>query len=433
MSLSKKNSPYNGFNVNLSSLGEWGELGPEGPEWDVITIPPFSDELRSKIDKLDQRIDTYYKKFSIPKRGRRGTRKICAPSSELKAIQRDIVKHFNNCIRTWVKPNVFGFIQGRTVADNAMYHVERLSTNKIVEFLGQHDASIKRDHGASFRKSRMTSYWKNNQKVIATKYNFIDITLAKVELKDYKKLVPKSAVRIDLKDAFGSVHKSLIKMSLDRYTDLSKEDIQRIIKACTLSGSLPQGAPTSPLLLNFSLLDFDSYCINLINNKVGKRFGSKIKYSRYADDITISSKDPELPKKCVNFVRSIAHLYGLKINNKKTRIMHASNGIFINGINIVNGFDHVCISRKQRSKIRAAINQAALIDNKNSLDFKNLKRQIIGRITYVNSLDKVHGTKLLKYAVERGVLDHKTKIHKMPLDLKIKATSKYASARSKVY
>jgi hypothetical protein len=415
------------------TVDELEELGRKDSE-KIIALPPLSDDLRNEIDSLSLPIKQHYKTFSIPKRGRRGTRKIDAPSKELKAIQRQILGNFNSCLYTWLRPNIFGFVKGRTIADNAMYHVTELSHNKLIEFLGKHDKTIKQDHGSIFRKSsKLPSYWVNNQKIIAKKYKFVDITLAKVDLAAYKELVPKGAVRIDIKNAFSSIHSSLIRMSLKKYTNMSEEDIERIITVCTVDKGLPQGAPTSPILLNFALVDFDIYCYNLIKKKVGERFEGKLKYSRYADDIIVSSSNGALPKKCINFIRGVATLYGLELNDKKTRIMSAPTGIFINGINIVNGFDHICISRKQRSKIRAAINQAALIKDKNSLDFKNLKRQIIGRISYVNSLDKVHGTRLLKYAVEREVLDSKTKIHKMRLDLKVHATNKYVVARSKVY
>jgi hypothetical protein len=400
----------------------------------AVPLPPLSEDLRKEIDNLSLPITRHYKTFSIPKRGRRGNREINAPNKELKAIQRKILGNFNSCLYTWLRPNIFGFVRGRTIADNAMYHVAPLSHDKLVEFLGKHDSTIKKDHGTAFRKNPvLPGHWLNKQKVIAKKYNFVDITLAKVDLLAYRELVPQGAIRVDIKNAFGSVHSSLIRMALRKYTDMIEEDIERIITVCTVNGVLPQGAPTSPVLLNFSLMDFDIYSYNLIKKKVGERFNGKLKYSRYADDIIVSSSDASLPKKCINFIRGVAALYGLKLNEKKTRIMSTPTGIFINGINIVNGFDHVCISRKQRSKIRAAINQAALIQDKNSLDFKKLKQQIIGRISYVNSLDKVHGTRLLKYAVEREVLDTKIKINKMPLGLKVHATNKYVVARSKVY
>ena len=55
-------------------------------------------------------------------------------------------------------------------------------------------------------------------------------------------------------------------------------------KILTLNGSLPQGAPTSPIISNAFLIEFDEVMQCLCEEK-------RLVYSRYADDITVSGND----------------------------------------------------------------------------------------------------------------------------------------------
>ena len=53
---------------------------------------------------------------------------------------------------------------------------------------------------------------------------------------------------------------------------------------CTYEGYLPQGAPTSPYLSNLILRDFDKKIQQICSSL-------NYTYTRYADDITISSNN----------------------------------------------------------------------------------------------------------------------------------------------
>jgi hypothetical protein len=89
----------------------------------------------------------------------------------------------------------------------------------------------------------------------------------------------------DIQDAFPSVSYHLVEKSLKR--DLVRAGLPflaRIVtQLCTLGGVLPQGAPTSCALLDVILRPFDDRM-----SKASVRHGAS--YSRYVDDITISSK-----------------------------------------------------------------------------------------------------------------------------------------------
>ena len=82
-------------------------------------------------------------------------------------------------------------------------------------------------------------------------------------------------------------------------------------------GYLPQGAPTSPMLSNLSVIGFDERVDN-----IAKDFG--LRYSRYADDICLSMREGSFSRvKAVKVVRHVCDVmveHGLSPNRAKTKI-----------------------------------------------------------------------------------------------------------------
>ena len=97
------------------------------------------------------------------------------------------------------------------------------------------------------------------------------------------------------------------------------------------AGILPQGAPTSPLLANL-------VCRNLDNElmKLAKKY--KCIYTRYADDICISSNLTEFPKEIYNNnnlsdkILKIISKNDFKINSAKTKMMSSKQRQLLTGI-----------------------------------------------------------------------------------------------------
>jgi RNA-directed DNA polymerase len=82
-------------------------------------------------------------------------------------------------------------------------------------------------------------------------------------------------------------------------------------------GFLPQGAPTSPLLSNLFMIDIDRKLEALAAQR-------GLRYSRYSDDMTFSTRGEysrERAKKLVHAVAAITRVKGLRINAAKTRII----------------------------------------------------------------------------------------------------------------
>ena len=92
---------------------------------------------------------------------------------------------------------------------------------------------------------------------------------------------------------------------------------------------MPQGAPTSPIISNMIMYKVD----NLIM-KLCKKYD--FIYTRYADDITISSVKP-IDDKIKKIISKIFLRYNFSLNHKKTRLYGPKNKKIITGISISSG------------------------------------------------------------------------------------------------
>ena len=143
-------------------------------------------------------------------------------------------------------------------------------------------------------------------------------------------------------------------------------------KIVTLNGALPQGAPTSPVISNSHLYEFDElfskYCID--NN---------LSYSRYADDLTIGSDDYGPLKKVENLISEKLSSYQLKLNQKKTRIVSSNSCQIVTGVAINNG--ELRPSRKHRKEVRALFHKAEVEKNVEILP------KLYGHLNYLKSFN----------------------------------------------
>ena len=125
--------------------------------------------------------------------------------------------------------------------------------------------------------------------------------------------------------------------------------IERLLDICVNDNGLPQGAPTSPILSNLVLRDFDVAAYQFADSMSAT-------YTRYADDLTFSLEedDPAAARKIVGAVRSMLAEHGFELNEKasKLNILRGHQAQQVCGITLNSG--KPTISRKQRRKVRAA-------------------------------------------------------------------------------
>jgi RNA-directed DNA polymerase len=149
-----------------------------------------------------------------------------------------------------------------------------------------------------------------------------------------------------------------------------------LAKLCTRDNTLPQGAPTSPYLSNLIFKEADAiiadYCIE-----------RKIKYTRYADDLSFSGdfNENELLDKVTNTLEKL----NLHINKSKTKLMTPDKRQTVTGI-VVNDKPQVAFSK--RNELRQAMYYIKKFGFEEHRVYKEIKKanyleHLLGRINFV--------------------------------------------------
>src|SRR5439155_9009127 len=163
-------------------------------------------------------------------------------------------------------------------------------------------------------------------------------------------------LNVDLQDFFPSIHIGRV-IGLFKAPPFNCENEAATVLAqiCTLNGRLPQGAPTSPIVSNMICFKMDRQILEFarVNRCI---------YTRYADDISISTRLPELPSTIAaqhgevliigNELSSIITSARFQINASKVRLQHRSHRLVVTGLK-VNRFPNV--RRQLISQIRAML------------------------------------------------------------------------------
>lgn len=193
---------------------------------------------------------------------------------------------------------------------------------------------------------------------------------------------------IDLKDFFPSVKRNKISEVLNNICEensiFNYIGEQGFLNLVTYQGELPQGSPCSPTLANL--------CAEEVDELIIKSFGdAKWEYSRYADDITLSTKlvtERFLVKAIVDTIATLIDTTTkFKVNHKKIDIKHRSQRQSVTGV-VANNKD-LGISSKTRNKIRAIL-------HKYKLENKPIDDKIGGILSYIKQININQFNKLTK-------------------------------------
>lgn len=146
-------------------------------------------------------------------------------------------------------------------------------------------------------------------------------------------------IKLDIKNFFNSIDIDLLTDDLMEILDIDcifKEHIKVIIKSCTYKNMLPLGFTISPILTEIYMRKFDENVLKLLDKY-------KITYTRYADDIMLSSIDTiDDQMKSIIFteIEKLLSERKLKINMSKCSFINISEvGQHVKyiGLNIVKG------------------------------------------------------------------------------------------------
>lgn len=240
-----------------------------------------------------------YNQYTLPKRTG-GTRTITAPGGEFKAFQRLLLRRV--LARLPVHPTAVGFRKGQSIVTHALTHA------------------------------------------------FMPVI-----------------IKMDIRDFFGTTSYARVHAYF-RKIGWNADAARLLVAWCTHEGGLPQGAPTSPLLSNAVNYRMDSRIAGLLaaHTHSGPRrqnpktlelirnpSPSKVFYSRYADDLTLSLSEDDAASihSLIYVIKSIVEDEGYRLHTrKKLRIMRRHDRQTVTGLVVNNG---VRLPRETRRWLRA--------------------------------------------------------------------------------
>jgi RNA-directed DNA polymerase len=154
----------------------------------------------------------------------------------------------------------------------------------------------------------------------------------------------------------------------------------------------PQGAPTSPAISNLVCRRLDARLDGLAKRNSGV-------YTRYADDLTFSfPKDDVKLGRLRWWVDQVCHQEGFFVNQKKFRVIRASQRQVVTGI-VVN--DELRVPREERRRFRAILHNCREQGvASQARDRPRFTEYLRGYASYINMVHPEEGAELLRQVNE---------------------------------
>lgn len=132
--------------------------------------------------------------------------------------------------------------------------------------------------------------------------------------------------------------------------DDGREELERALSLGFLNGGLPQGTPLSPTLTNAIMIPIDHY--------LSKHFSElSMVYTRYADDIDVSSKYSFNYKDTVEYINDIVKKFGAPytIKPEKTHYGSSAGKNWMLGV-MLNADNKITIGHREKKYLKAMLN-----------------------------------------------------------------------------
>ncbi|WBF57264.1 RNA-directed DNA polymerase [Lysinibacillus sp. JK80] len=201
----------------------------------------------------------------------------------------------------------------------------------------------------------------------------------------------KVVYNIDIKDFFPSItRKDIFYIFFNKgYTSEISYILSKIL---TYKGHLPHGAPTSPYIANLRCERMD-HSLSEFTKRI------KANYSRYADDITISSNEIDLLMTNINVIKKIVANNKFILNENKERLQFSNQKQEVTGLIVNNG---VKVKRKYKKEIEKHIYYCKRFGvyehlKKNKIEYISYyKEYMYGMVNYVKMIEPDIGNIYLK-------------------------------------
>lgn len=229
----------------------------------------------------------------------------------------------------------------------------------------------------------------------------------------------KWVLKIDLENFFPSIHYGRVFGLLTRVPiSLNPYCAKHIANILCFNGKLPQGAPTSPIVANMIAYGLDKELSLICKNQ-------DITYTRYADDLTFSSKKPHISHflwksdELADDLKNLISHKNFSINPLKTKLKTGTNRKTVTGI-IIN--KKLNVHRLYIDRIRGALkawethgyvkaNDTYLKIrpklSRKAIPAKALANNLKGRISHVGFVKGTHDPIYLRLLTRLFLLDPK--------------------------
>lgn len=272
---------------------------------------------------------TLYRSFKIPKRSG-GLRQIDAPNDELKRALYDLKLIFEKKFYMSYHTAAFAYVHGRSTIDS----VKRHQQNKSRWFL----------------KTDMR--------------HFFPSTSPEFLMKMLCMTFPFCAF---IEDDWGN-----------------RELLEKALSLCFLNGGLPQGTPTSPMLTNALMIPIDHAI-----SKMCHEYQPHLCYTRYADDILISSeynfKWTDVQNKLIAILNSFEAPFSL--HPDKTRYGSSAGRNWNLGV-MLNAENKITIGHEKKKVFKAMVFQFMTDDAKGVAWGLEDVQHFLGLISYYRMVEK---------------------------------------------
>lgn len=225
-------------------------------------------------------------------------------------------------------------------------------------------------------------------------------------------------LKLDIKKFFSSISKTLVLQKIVSDLQIDKHYISimdKIFSCCFYEEKLPLGLVMSPMISDYFLYDFDvrfgKYCVD-----------NRLIYTRYADDIMISSRvvvDNNRRNDITSYIVQLLNGLGLKLNDEKSMCVNFDEEhSFIRyvGINIVKGEgnnpNYLSVGKKYIFNL--AKDYIEYDKRKNSIDECDEERkkkmeislfytraELIGKIDFIKHVEGSRGVERLKIRLSK--------------------------------
>lgn len=292
----------------------------------MIAVLEKFNEQHANLFEVERK--SLYTTFYIPKKSK-GLREINAPVPELMDALRQLKTIFETNMFSLYHTSAFAYVKGRSAVDSVKRHQQNAS---------------------------------------------------------------KWFVKFDFSDFFGSTTEEFVISMFSQIFPFSEivkrkdglEALKKALSLCFLNGGLPQGTPISPTITNIMMIPIDHQLCNEL-----RKMDEHYVYTRYADDILVSSKVSFDYKKLQNYILGVLKKFKAPFCLKKEKTRYGSSAGRNWNLGVMLNKDNEITIGHQKKKIFKAMCCNYICDKKKGVAWNLHDVQVFaGLISYYRMIEK---------------------------------------------